>query len=160
MIEVSFRTERNRWTQESASGKPVGNCEQNMHNPIPIKHTNVIPTSIDHTPSNTTNGSSARLYVFEDNEAVIKMICKGRSPTMRHVSRTHRVAQDWLFDKINLDSKIQILFVENPCNVIAVGHITACYSRHDSDILLTLRRLGSKSDHKKIARIIHGAQRT
>ena len=29
---------------------------------------------------------------FEDNEAVIKMIIKGRSPTMRHVSRTHRVA--------------------------------------------------------------------
>ena len=43
------------------------------------------------------------LYVFEDNEAVIKMIIKGRSPTMRHVSRTHRVALDWLFDRINLD---------------------------------------------------------
>ena len=34
----------------------------------------------------------AMLYIFEDNEAVIKMIIKGRSPTMRHVSRTHRVA--------------------------------------------------------------------
>ena len=33
------------------------------------------------------------------------MIIKGRSPTMRHVSRTHRVALDWLFDRINLDSK-------------------------------------------------------
>ena len=40
----------------------------------------------------------ALLYVFEDNEAVIKMMIKGRSPTMRHVSRTHRVALDWLFD--------------------------------------------------------------
>ena len=36
----------------------------------------------------------ALLYVFEDNEAVIKMIIKGRSPTIRHVSRTHRVAPD------------------------------------------------------------------
>ena len=36
----------------------------------------------------------ALLYVLEDNEAVIKMIIKGRSPTMRHVSRTHRVALD------------------------------------------------------------------
>ena len=27
---------------------------------------------------------------------------------MRHVSRTHRVALDWLFDRTNLDSKIQI----------------------------------------------------
>ena len=37
-----------------------------------------------------SNVQSARqealLYVFEDNEAVIKMIIKGRSPTMRHVS--------------------------------------------------------------------------
>ena len=29
--------------------------------------------------------------VFEDNEALIKMIMKSRSPTMRHVSRIHRV---------------------------------------------------------------------
>ena len=31
---------------------------------------------------------------------------------MRHVSRTHRVALDWLFDKINLEPKIQIKFVD------------------------------------------------
>ena len=31
----------------------------------------------------------ALLYVFEDNETVIKMIIKGRSPAIRHVSRTH-----------------------------------------------------------------------
>ena len=54
----------------------------------------------------------ALLYVFEDIEAVIKMIIKGRSPTMRHVSRNHRVALDWLFDRINLDSKIQIKYFD------------------------------------------------
>ena len=64
---------------------------------------------IDSVPSNVQSArQEALLYVFEDNEAVIKMIIKGRSPTMRHVSRTHRVALDWLFDRINLDSKIQI----------------------------------------------------
>ena len=52
------------------------------------------------------------LYVFEDNEAVIKMILKGRSPTMRHVSRTHRVALVWLFDRINLDPKVQIRYID------------------------------------------------
>ena len=52
------------------------------------------------------------LYFFEDNEAVIKMIMKERSPTMRHVSRTHRVALDWLFDRINLDPKIQIKYID------------------------------------------------
>ena len=52
------------------------------------------------------------LYLFEDNEAVIKMMIKGRSPTMRHVSRTHRVALDWLFDRIHFDSKIQIRYID------------------------------------------------
>ena len=86
---------------------------QNMHDPIPLKHTNIISTNIDHIPSKTTNsGSSAMTYVFEDTEAVIKMINKGRSPTMIHVSRTHRVALDWLFDRINLDPKIQIRYID------------------------------------------------
>ena len=50
----------------------------------------------------------ALLNIFENNEGVIKMIIKGRSPTVRHVSRTHKVALDWLFDRIKLDPKIQI----------------------------------------------------
>ena len=40
------------------------------------------------------------------------MITKGRSPTMTHVSRNHRVALDWLFDRINLDPKIQIHYID------------------------------------------------
>ena len=31
---------------------------------------------------------------------------------MRHVSRTHRVALDWLFDRINLDTKIQVTYID------------------------------------------------
>ena len=65
--------------------------------------------NVDFIPSNVNSShQEALLYVFEDNEAVIKMIIKGRSPTMRHVSRTHRVALDWLLDRIHLDPKIQI----------------------------------------------------
>ena len=42
--------------------------------------------NIDCVPSNVQSShQEALLYVFEDNEAVIKMIIKGRSPTMRHV---------------------------------------------------------------------------
>ena len=48
---------------------------------------------------------------LKTTKPVIKMIIKGRSPTMRHVSRTHRVALDWLFDRINVDPKIQIKFI-------------------------------------------------
>ena len=77
------------------------------------------------------NVQSARqevlLYVFEDNEAVIKMIIKGRSPTMRHVSRTHRVALDWLFDRINLNSKIQIKYIDTKnqlADILTKGNFT------------------------------------
>ena len=62
--------------------------------------------TVDFIPSNVQSShQEALLYVFEDNEAVIKIIINGRSPTMRHVSRTHRVALDWLFDRINLDTQ-------------------------------------------------------
>ena len=68
---------------------------------------------IDSVPSNVQSArQEALLYVFDDNEAVIKMIIKRRNPTIRHVSRTHRVALDWLFDRINLDSKIQIKYID------------------------------------------------
>ena len=66
---------------------------------------------LDNVDFISSNVNSSRqeclLYIFEDNEAVIRMIIKVRSPTMRHVSRTHRVALDWVFDRINLDPKIQ-----------------------------------------------------
>ena len=58
--------------------------------------------------------------MFEDNEVVVKMIIKGRSPTMRHVSRTHRVALDWLFDRINLDTKIHIKYIDTKNQVVDI----------------------------------------
>ena len=71
---------------------------------------------VDNVAFISSNVNSSRqealLYVFEDNEAVIKMIFKGRSPTMRHVSRTHRVALDWLLHRINLDPKFQIKYID------------------------------------------------
>ena len=66
-------------------------------------------SSVDYVPTNTHSAQGeSQLYIFEDSEAVIKMIIKGRSPTMRHVSRTQRVALGWLFDRSNLEPKIQI----------------------------------------------------
>ena len=83
---------------------------------------------IDSVSSNVQSASQeASLYVFEDNEAVIKMIMKGRSPTMRHASRTHRVALDWLFDRINLDPKIQIKYIDTKnqlADILTKGNFT------------------------------------
>ena len=74
---------------------------------------NVDLSNVDQVLSNAhLSEKESQLYIFEDNEAVIKMIIKGRCPTMRHVSRTHRVALDWLFDRINRDPKIKIKYVD------------------------------------------------
>ena len=103
------------------SGKPV-NGKNKSHNKIDVMQ------DIDSVPSNVQSASQeALLYVFEDNEAVIKMIMKGRSPTMRHVSRTHRVALGWLFDRINLDSKIQIKYIDTKnqlADILTKGNFT------------------------------------
>ena len=64
------------------------------------------------TGNATLSHFEAQLYIFEDNEVVIKMIIKCRCPTMRHGSRTHRVAHDWLCDRVNLDPKVQIKCVD------------------------------------------------
>ena len=54
---------------------------------------------------------------------------------MRHVSRTHRVALDWLFDRINLDPKIQIKYIDTKnqlVDILTKGNFT----RDEWNILL------------------------
>ena len=87
------------------SGQPVNDVTKHHKSQ---KRINVM-ANIDSVPSNVQSSrQEASLCVFEDNEAVISMIIKGR----RHVSRTHRVALDWLFDRINLESKIQTKYID------------------------------------------------
>ena len=63
--------------QRELRGKPFAVAKPNMQSTIPIKHTNAIPTNIDHIPSNTTHRHSSTMYcVCEDNEAAIKIIIK------------------------------------------------------------------------------------
>ena len=91
------------------TGQPVNDVKKHQKSQGKID----VMEDIDSVPSSVQSArQEALLYVFEDNEAVIKMIIKGRSPTMRHVSRTHRVALDFLFDRINLDPKIQIKYID------------------------------------------------
>ena len=106
------------------SGKP----ESDVHKHHKSQKKIDVMEDIDAVPSNVQSArQEALLYVFEDNEAVIKMIIKGRSPTMRHVSRNHRVALDWLFDRINLDSKIQIKYIDTKnqlADILTKGNFT------------------------------------
>ena len=86
--------------------------------------------NVDLVSSNVNSyHKEAMLYIFEDNEAVIKMIITARSPTMRHVSRTLRVALDWLFDRINLDwtPKIPIKYIDTKnqlADILTKGNFT------------------------------------
>ena len=94
--------------------------------------------NIDSVPSNVQSSrQEALLNVFEDNEALIKMIIKGRSPSMRHVSRTHRVALDWLYDRINLDPKIQIKYIDTK-NQLADILTKGSFTRDEWNHLLCL----------------------
>ena len=101
--------------------------------------------------------TEALLYVFEDNLAVIKMIMKGRSPTMRHVSRTHRVALDWLFDRINLDPKIQIKYIDTK-NQLADMLTKRNFTRDEWNHLLTLFNISHFSSTACIAAMAKRAQ--
>ena len=78
--------------------------------------TNVL-NNMDCVPSNVLSShQEALLYVL--NEEV---------STMRHVSRNHRVALDWLFDRINLDPKIQIKCIDTKnklADILTKGNFT------------------------------------
>ena len=91
----------------------------------------------EETRTRTSSRKEALLKIFEDNEAVIMMIIKGRSPTMRHVSRTHRVALDWFFHGINLDPKIQIKYIDTK-NQLADMQTKGHFTRDEWNHLLSL----------------------
>ena len=112
LAETSDRTERPVDTERSQKSQKKINVLKNIY---------CVPSNVQ------SSRQEALLYVFEDDEAVIKMIMKGRSPTMRHVSRTHRVALDWLFDRINLDPKIQIKYIDTKnqlADILTKGNFT------------------------------------
>ena len=131
--------------------QPV-NGKNKSHNKNDVVH------DIDLVPSNVQSANhEALLYVFEDNEAVIKMIMKGRSPTMRHVSRTHKVALDWLFDRINLDPRIQIKYIDTKnqlADILTKGNFT----RDEWNHLLTLFNISHFSSTACIAAMAKRAQ--
>ena len=80
------------------SGKP----DSDVHKRHKSHKKNDVMKDIDSVPSNVQSSTRSFIVnVFEDNETVIKMIMKSRRPTMRHVSRTHRVALDWLVVRSN-----------------------------------------------------------
>ena len=70
-------------------------------------------SNIDYIPNSVPAlDRTAKLIVFGDNEAVLKMCVKGRVPTLRHVTRTHRVDLDWIIERLKTDSGISMKYVK------------------------------------------------
>ena len=67
---------------------------------------------VDHVPQKADETDDrAKLMNFDDNEAVIKMMLKSRSATMRHVPRTHRIDLDWSIERFLNDKNISIRYI-------------------------------------------------
>ena len=52
------------------------------------------------------------MIILEDNDAVISAVIKGRSTALRHVSRTQRIALDWLLERLREDSSMTLRYVK------------------------------------------------
>ena len=134
----------------------LGKLESDVHKRHkPHKKIDVMK-DIGSVPSNVQSArQEALLYEFEDNEALIKMIIKGRSPTVRHVSRTHRDALDWLFDRINLDPQIKNIDTKHQlADILTKGNFT----RDDWNHLLNLFNISHFSSTACIAAMAKRAQ--
>ena len=71
--------------------------------------------------------SNVRLFVFEDNEAVISMGIEGRSTKLRHGTRIHRIDLDWLFERNTLYLAMSMLYVgtkEQMADVLTESNVT------------------------------------
>ena len=68
-------------------------------------------TSVDYVPTNlpAPNGR-AILVLLEDNDPVIQICIKGRTPTLRHVPRVHRVNTDACYERIREDPGIYMRY--------------------------------------------------
>ena len=61
-------------------------------------------------PPAATVPPKVRLIVLEDNQAVITICQKGRTPALRHLHRTHRINLDWITETC-LMGQIELKYV-------------------------------------------------
>ena len=93
----------------------------------------------------TSSRHSQPGFIFEETDAVIRLIITRRRHNLRHVSRTHRVDLDWQFVRINLDR-----------SVMEVSH--AVFDIHQPSRLNVDRSL-SESSGSALSRDVEGGPR-
>ena len=94
--EIIINTLHPEKSRKVSSGSPSSFVDKPKTND-PLANVDFVPCT--YPPP----GSRAIMSIMEDNDAVIKMTIKRRSPNMRHVQRTHRINLDSLFERVNED---------------------------------------------------------
>ena len=93
----------------------TSSCATLPHSGSPIH--SVEHVSQKYAPSN----NRVHLFLFE---TVINIIIQGRNRNMRHVSRTHHVDLDWLFDIVNQDSTCSGRYVSTKEQMVTLSQWT------------------------------------
>ena len=112
------------------TSKPVLAQELTVQERLTLRRQNFdVFGSVDYVPpSLPTCLGKGKLFLLEDNDAVLKMVVKGRSPNLRHVGRTHRVNLDWLFERLRKDPGVFMKWVgtkEQLGDILTKGSFTA-----------------------------------
>ena len=105
--------------------------------------------SVDYMPASLPmHVPNTRLTMCEDNDAVIKMLKKGRAPAMTHVARTHRVNLDWLLQQSLHDPCIFCRYIETKSQIADIL-TKPNFSVKDWCNLCSLLRLGPPPESVK-----------
>ena len=98
--------------------------------------------TLDYVPPGMPEPSSrAQCFIFEDNDAILKMVRGCRSNQMRHKARTHRVKLDFRFELCNSDPSLKPRYVHASYQLVDIftkGSLTAATWRN----LVALCRVG------------------
>ena len=96
-------------------------------------------SQVDYVPPTVPLPSGrAKLIILEDNDAVIKMCLKQRTPAMRHVTRTHRVDLDFVVEQVSRHDHIKMRFVkttEQAADIFTKGSFTEHTWYHLLDLI-------------------------
>ena len=133
----------------TSSGASTGRPAAEQAKKIQPKYVDTIYSvfdNIDYVPYGMIlPAAKAVLLIMEDNEAVIKMTNKGRSPTLRHVARVFRVDLDGLFERIRSEPNLFIKYINTKYQL--ADHLTkGSFTAVEWKRLMELSQLGPK-DH-------------
>ena len=108
----------NLWSQIlfylDPSAMKKADCKVSLEASAIEKYNTIGLDTVDYVPASMPDQSlTASLVMMEDNDAVIKMLQKGRAPALGHVARTHRVNLDWLLERLHIDPAIWCRYVES-----------------------------------------------